>query len=175
LQEHHDDGSGMVPWNNVVIHQSDPAAIVYSSGTTGRAKAVELTLCNLICSFAVLGPGSGCGWGAVAHRAHLPRAYGFIFCLRAVLAAQTLVLHTTKRLNATRDLLSKVGRYRVTRLALAPPTLLAIVQAAEETVNCGGASISPENVRRFNLKFPHVCLLQVGFTAASPNWFLLLQ
>jgi 4-coumarate--CoA ligase len=175
LQEPSDD-SDVVPWADVVIHQSDPAAILYSSGTTGLAKAVELTHRNIISSAAAL--------GVVAAEVLLLsvpafHVYGFVFCLRAVLAAQTLVMYTAKRFSA-RDLLTALARYRVARLALAPPTLLAIVQAAEDNpmiartttlqaANCGGASISPELARRFNLKFPHICLLQVGFAAASSN------
>jgi acyl-CoA synthetase (AMP-forming)/AMP-acid ligase II len=69
--------------------------------------------------------------------------------------------------------LEAVGRFRVTRLALAPPALLAIVRTAEgnesvasstatlQSVLCGGASLSPELVRRFSQKFPHACVTQV--------------
>ncbi|KAK3119978.1 hypothetical protein QOZ80_9AG0678930 [Eleusine coracana subsp. coracana] len=165
LQEPHD---GMVLGNDGVVHQSDTAGILFSSGTTGCAKAVEITHRNLISSAAAPGVVAS---EVLLLTVPLFHVYGFVFCLRTVLAAQKLVLYTAKRFNAG-DLLAVIGRYRVSRIALAPPTLLAIVQAAEEdnsmiahtatlqVVTCGGASISPELVRRFKHKFPHVCLLQ---------------
>ncbi|KAL6878414.1 hypothetical protein ACP4OV_012584 [Aristida adscensionis] len=106
--------------------------------------------------------------------------YGFVYCLRAVLAAQTLVLSTARRLDAT-ALLTAVGRFQVARLALALPALLAIVRAVEEdeamvahaatlqAVNCGGAPVATELTRRFWHKFPNACLLQettAGFCRA---------
>ncbi|TVU25687.1 hypothetical protein EJB05_28192, partial [Eragrostis curvula] len=178
LQETHDDGV-MIPGNDVVIQQSDPAGILYSSGTTGRAKAVELTHRNLISSTATLGIVAD---EVVLLPVPIFHVYGFVFCLRAVLAAQTLVLYTAKRFSA-REVLATVERLRVARLALAPPTLLAIVQAAEEdnsviahtttlqVATCGGASVSPELVRRFKLKFPHVCLVQgYGLTETTAGF-----
>ncbi|XP_062182478.1 4-coumarate--CoA ligase-like 7 [Phragmites australis] len=178
LQEPNDDG-GMVPWTDLVIQQSDPAVILYSSGTTGRAKAVVLTHRNLIASAAPLGFVAA---EVVMLTVPIFHVYGFVFCLRAVLAAQTLVLHTARKFNA-RAVVAAVGRFRVTRLALAPPSLLAIVQAAEEdnsviaqtatlqAVNCGGSSIAPEFIRRFSHKFSHVCLLQgYGLTETTAGF-----
>lgn len=183
LQEPHDENNGMVPGNGVLIHQSDTAGILFSSGTTARAKAVELTHCNLISSAAVLGVGGAAEVLLLA--VPIFHIYGFMFCLRAVLAAQKLVLYTARRFNA-KELVTLVGRYRVTRIALAAPTLLAMVQATEEddsliphtttlqAVNCGGSAISPELARRFKLRFPHVCLLQVGFASAPRIWYFSL-
>uniref|UniRef100_A0A0A9BAY2 4-coumarate--CoA ligase n=1 Tax=Arundo donax TaxID=35708 RepID=A0A0A9BAY2_ARUDO len=173
------DDDGAVPWTDVVIHQSDPAAILYSSGTTGRAKAVVLTHRNLIASAAAPGVAAA---EVVLLAVPIFHVYGFVFCLRAVLAAQTLVLYTARRFNAG-EVLSAVGRFQVTRLALAPPALRAIVRAAEEdnsvtartatlqAVTCGGASTAPELIRRFSHKFPHVCLLQgYGLTETTAGF-----
>lgn len=154
-----------------VICQSDPAAILYSSGTTGSAKAVVLTHRNLMTSRVMPGPAPPDE--VLMLTVPLFHVYGFVFCLRPVLAAQTLVLHTARRFD-TRVVLAAVGRFRVTRLALAPPALLAIVRTAEgdesvaasaatlQVVLCGGASLSPELIRRFSHKFPHVYVSQVG-------------
>lgn len=162
-----------------MIYQSDPAAILYSSGTTGRAKAAVLTHRNLMTSGAM---------PAVATAAVLMltvpifHVYGFVFCLRAAMAAQTLVLYTARKFDA-RVVLGAVGRFRVTRLVLAPPALLAIVRAAEEdesviagaatlqVVNCGGASVAAELIRRFLHKFPHVCVAQgYGLTESTAGF-----
>ncbi|KAL6642478.1 hypothetical protein ACP70R_020659 [Stipagrostis hirtigluma subsp. patula] len=163
----------------VVIHQSDPAAILYSSGTTGRAKAVVLTHRNLISSAATPGMVTAEVLMLTVPIFHI---YGFAFCLRAPLSAQTLVLHTARRFDAT-AVLAAMERFRVTRLALAPPALLAIVRAVEEdatmiaraatlqAVTCGGAPIAAELIRRFLDKFPNTCVLQgYGLTETTAGF-----
>ncbi|KAG8089699.1 hypothetical protein GUJ93_ZPchr0011g28940 [Zizania palustris] len=161
----------------VVICQSDPAAILYSSGTTGRAKAVLLTHRNIMASTTMAAAAKMAA--VVLLTVPMFHVYGFVFSLRAALAAQTLVLHTARRFDA-RAVLASVGRFQVTHIALAPPSMLAIVRAAEEdesatagmatlqAVNCGGASIAPDLIRRFLHKFPGVCLSQgYGLTETS--------
>ncbi|KAL6854280.1 hypothetical protein ACP4OV_019183 [Aristida adscensionis] len=170
LQEREPDGGGAAAGagTDAGIHQSDPAAILYSSGTTGRAKAVVLTHRNLIAASGTPGAATA---DVLMLAVPLFHIYGFAFSLRAPLLAQTLVLHTARRFDAGAAL-AAVGRFGVTRLAVAPPALLAIVRAAEEdgavvaraatlqAVNCGGASIAAELVRRFLRRFPNACLLQ---------------
>lgn len=71
----------------------------------------------------------------------------------------------------------------MTRLALAPPSLLAIVRTAEDdesvtasaatlqVVLCGGAALSPGLIRRFSHKFPHICVLQgYGLTETTAGF-----
>jgi acyl-CoA synthetase (AMP-forming)/AMP-acid ligase II len=154
-----------------VIHQSDPAAILYSSGTTGRAKGVVLTHRNLMTS-RVMAASAPAAPEVLLLTVPLFHVYGFVFCLRPVMSANTVVFHTARRFDP-RAVLEAVGRFRVTRLALAPPALLAIVRTAEgdesvasstatlQSVLCGGASLSPELVWRFSQKFPHACVTQV--------------
>lgn len=164
-----------------VIHQSDPAAILYSSGTTGRAKAVVLTHRNLMAS-RIMAAAAPPATEALLLTVPVFHVYGFVFCLRLVMSSYTLVLHTARRFDARR-VLEAVGRFRVTRLALAPPAVLAIARAAEDdesvtsnaamlqTVLCGGASLSPELVRRFSQKFPHVILVQgYGLTETTAGF-----
>jgi acyl-CoA synthetase (AMP-forming)/AMP-acid ligase II len=157
-----------------VIHQSDPAAILYSSGTTGRAKAVVLTHRNLMTS-RVMAASAPAAPEVLLLTVPVFHVYGFVLCFRPVMAANTLVLHTARRFDP-RAVLEAIGRFRVTRLALAPPALLAIAKTAEgdesvaasaatlQSVLCGGASVSPELIRRFLQKFPHVCVTQVSFS-----------
>jgi len=169
------DEDGAAAGTDVVTHQSDPAAILYSSGTTGRAKAVVLTHRNLMASDATRAAATA---EVLMLAVPLFHVYGFTFCLRVAPSASTLVLHTARRFDG-REVLAAVGRFGATRLALAPPAVLAIVRAAEEdealiaraaklqAVNCGGAPLATELFRRFLHKFPGVCLLQVDFAAAK--------
>uniref|UniRef100_A0A0D9XR83 4-coumarate--CoA ligase n=1 Tax=Leersia perrieri TaxID=77586 RepID=A0A0D9XR83_9ORYZ len=179
----------------VAVRQSDPAAILYSSGTTGRAKAVLLTHRNLIASAAmpVTASASAAAAAAAANVVILLAVpmfhiYGFMFCLRAAMAGQTLVVYTGTAARGrgrfdARAVLAAVARFRVTRVAMAPPSVLAIVRAAEEdgsvtagtaslqAVNCGGASISPDLIRRFSRKFPGVSLSQgYGMTETTAGF-----
>nr|CAB3471947.1 unnamed protein product [Digitaria exilis] len=188
LPHHHEDEDAA----GVMIHQSDPAAILYSSGTTGSAKAVVITHRNLIAmASSAAAPGTEAAADVLLLTVPMFHVYGFVFCLRTVVVAQqTLVLHTARRFNAM-DVLGAVGRFRVTRLALAPPALLGIVQAAEaddsvaaahtaamtlQAVTCGGASVAPELTRRFSRKFPNVCLFQgYGLTEATTGFCRLIE
>ncbi|CAM0145423.1 unnamed protein product [Urochloa decumbens] len=164
---------------DVVIHQSDTAAILYSSGTTGRAKAVALTHRNLIASNATR---AGLATEVLMIAVPIFHIYGFTFCLRLAPSANTLVLHTARRFDSS-AVLAAVGRFGVTRLALAPPALLAIVRAAEkdetliaraatlQVVNCGGAPMATGLFWRFSHKFPDVCLLQgYGLTETTSGF-----
>jgi len=80
-----------------------------------------------------------------------------------------------------------MGRFGVTRLALAPPALLAIVRTAEEAnagaaahvatllaVNCGGAPLAADLIARFSRTLPGVGVTQVGFSLLQVHvfWFL---
>ncbi|KAG0541367.1 hypothetical protein BDA96_02G010400 [Sorghum bicolor] len=167
----------------VVVRQSDPAAVLYSSGTTGRAKAVVLTHRNLIASNATRAPVAG---GTLMLAVPLFHIYGFAFCLRAASAAHTLLLHTARGRFDAAAVLAAMGRFGVTRLALAPPALLAIVRAAEEeanactaaariatlkAVNCGGAPVSADLIARFSRMFPGVSVSQgYGLTETTSGF-----
>ncbi|KAJ1287398.1 hypothetical protein BS78_02G007100 [Paspalum vaginatum] len=165
----------------VIVQQSDPAAILYSSGTTGRAKAVVLTHRNLMASNSTRA-------AATEEVLMLPlplfHIYAFTFCLRVATSAHTVVLHTARRFDA-RAVLAAVARFGVTRLALAPPAMLAIVRAAEEdetvvsavaatrlqSVSFGGAPTAPELLTRFSRKFPGVSLVQgYGLTETTSGF-----
>lgn len=164
-EPHGEDSNGT---GAVVVRQSDPAAVLYSSGTTGRGKAVVVTHRNLMACNAMRAAAPDVLMLAVP----LFHIYGFTFCLRVATSANTLVLHTARRFDAA-AVLAAVRRFGVTRLALAPPALLTIVRAAEEhggegvatlkAVNCGGAPVAADLFSRFSRKFPGVILSQVWF------------
>ncbi|KAL6890267.1 hypothetical protein ACP4OV_009030 [Aristida adscensionis] len=147
LQQPPHGGAAVLPETDAAIRQADAAAILGSSGTTGCAKAAVLAHRNLI---------------AVP----MFHVYGFMFCLRAALAAQTLVLHTAaaRRLDAP-AVLAAVATFRVARLALSPPALLAGGGGRRcgggRVVTCGGVPTAAGLVRRFLRKFPDACLFLV--------------
>uniref|UniRef100_A0A804Q617 4-coumarate--CoA ligase n=2 Tax=Zea mays TaxID=4577 RepID=A0A804Q617_MAIZE len=164
----------------VVVRQSDPAAVLYSSGTTGRAKAVVLTHGNLMASNVTRAPAAG---ETLMLAVPLFHVYGFTFCLRAASAAHTLVLPAARRRFDAAAVLGAVERFEVTRLALAPPALLAIVRAAEEdaaaparaaslqAVRCGGAPVAADLIARFSRVFPGVSLAQgYGLTETTAGF-----
>ncbi|XP_066389260.1 4-coumarate--CoA ligase-like 7 isoform X1 [Miscanthus floridulus] len=177
----HDEPEDDVAAAAAVVRQSDPAAVLYSSGTTGRAKAVVITHRNLMPCTATQAPPPGPEVFMVA--VPLFHIYGFILCLKGVSAAHTLVLHTARRRFDATAVLPDIPRFGVTRLALAPPALLAIVRAAEEdaaaiarvatlkAVTCGGAPVAADLIARFSRKFPGVSLVQgYGLTETTSSF-----
>ncbi|XP_066393050.1 4-coumarate--CoA ligase-like 7 isoform X2 [Miscanthus floridulus] len=181
LHDESEDGTGA---ELVVVRQSDPAAVLYSSGTTGRAKAVVLTHRNIIASNVTRAPAATETLMLAVPLFHI---YGFTFCLRAASPAHTLVLHTARARFDAAAVLAAMGRFGVTRLALAPPALLAIVRAAEEdaaaaaaaptrvatlkTVNCGGAPVAADLIARFSRMFPGVSVTQgYGLTETTAGF-----
>ncbi|KAJ4794542.1 4-coumarate--CoA ligase-like 4 [Rhynchospora pubera] len=170
---------------NRVIYQSDPAAILYSSGTTGRVKGVMITHRNFIVGLAPL-------VAAVRNRTMpavlmltvpLFHIYGFVYVLKTVALVETVVMQT-ERFNA-RQTLGAVEQFRVTNLPLAPPALLALVRIAEEEglkwdlsslqmVYCSGAPLGKELIHRFSRCFPSVQFGQgYGMTESAGGCFRL--
>lgn len=110
------------------VRQSHAAAILYSSGTTGRVKGAVLTHRNLIARTSqFVAPAAA---ATLMLTVPLFHAYGFVFCLKAVAAGDTAAIQT-ERFDVKRAL-AAVGRFRVTNLALAPPAPLAILWLYEE-------------------------------------------
>ncbi|XP_057486512.1 4-coumarate--CoA ligase-like 9 [Actinidia eriantha] len=161
----------------VNISQSDTAAILYSSGTTGNFKGVELTHRNFISSLAgtqacrPVRPSSAVILCAVPYF-HM---YGFICCVRAVAMGDGLV--TMGRFDL-RLMIKAIGDFRVSHLALAPPIVVAMVKEGDfmdgydlsslEAVVSGGAPLPIAVVERFKKRFPKVQLTQgYGLTEST--------
>ena len=157
------------------VLQSDPATILYSSGTTGRVKGVVLSHRNWISALA--------GGSLLRQERASPtvtmctvpffHVYGFGLCLRAMALGQSIV--TVERVNSS-SLMKAVREFRVTNLAVAPPVIVMLANGSDfeddcdmsslEAVLCGGAPLSTAVIEKFTERFPNVQLAQVRFT-----WF----
>ncbi|TVU43241.1 hypothetical protein EJB05_09689, partial [Eragrostis curvula] len=166
----------------VLVKQSDTAAVLYSSGTTGRVKAVAVTHRNLV---AMLCSGKA-NWERTAREAAeagdspppptvalvpLPlfHMFGFMTLLRIACMAETAVL-MAGRFDLTAALRA-VERHRVTLLPAAPPLLVAMAKSDEARrrdlsslrfVAVGGAPLGREVAERFVAVFPNVIIVQAG-------------
>lgn len=161
----------------VRVSQSDPAMILYSSGTTGRVKGVVLTHRNWISAVA--------GANVLRQERASPtvtmctvpyfHVYGCGLCMRAVALGQSVV--AIERLNV-RSLMSAVQEFRVTHLAVAPPVIVMMANGGDlvdgcdlrslEAVLCGGAPVSTAVIERFTKRFPNVQVTQAyGLTETT--------
>uniref|UniRef100_A0A5B6YHV7 Putative 4-coumarate CoA ligase n=1 Tax=Davidia involucrata TaxID=16924 RepID=A0A5B6YHV7_DAVIN len=162
----------------VEVSQSDIAAIMYSSGTTGQVKGVMLTHRNLIAIVA-----DYYAWRRREERV-LPavelltmpyfHVYGFFYSLKSVALSETVVVMERFDL---KKMLRSVEEFRVTNVALSPPVVVAMTKGdmAEgydlkslEKVGCGGAPLGKDGIAAFTAKFPTVLLWQgYGLTEST--------
>ncbi|GMI95191.1 hypothetical protein like AT5G63380 [Hibiscus trionum] len=158
----------------VKVNQSDTAAILYSSGTTGRVKGVMMTHRNLIAKMAVTrffntnrgesneDPPPSVTFFTVP----LFHVFGFFMLLAAALSANSVVM--LERFDFE-QMLRAVEKYKVTSMPVSPPLVLAFVKSALtknydlsslQGLGCGGAPLGEDIAQRFNDKFPNVLLVQ---------------
>ncbi|KAL2492273.1 4-coumarate--CoA ligase-like 9 [Abeliophyllum distichum] len=158
----------------VSIQQSDPAAIFYSSGTTGKAKAVVLTHRNFIAMLA------GLYYNKLANAEQakqemnmnihpvllftLPlfHVYGFFMLMRAASLGESLVL--MEKFDFVK-MLEAVEKYRVTFIPVTPPLVVAMAKSdlvvkydlsSLQRLGCGGAPLGKEVAERFKVRLPSV-------------------
>ncbi|KAF8390606.1 hypothetical protein HHK36_025133 [Tetracentron sinense] len=165
----------------VEVLQSDPSAILYSSGTTGRVKGVVLTHRNWISAAA----GSYAGQpvraspAVVLCTAPYFHVYGFLYCVKAAVVRESAVV--MERFDVGM-MMRAIGEFKVTHVAVAPPVVLAMVKADSvmdgydlsslEAVLCGGAPLRKELIQRFKKRFPNVSLAQAyGLTETTAGTF----
>ncbi|XP_012489008.1 4-coumarate--CoA ligase-like 9 isoform X2 [Gossypium raimondii] len=165
------DGNVM---KRIKVNQSDSAAILYSSGTTGRVKGVMMSHRNLIAMMAAIhhhntieADGSDNPPRSVTFfTVPLFHVFGFFMLLGAVLSADTVVL--TERFEFA-EMLRAIEKYKVTFMPVSPPLVLAFVKSiltkkfdlsSLQVLGCGGAPLGREVAQLFNEKFPNVLLLQ---------------
>ncbi|KAI7727293.1 hypothetical protein M8C21_027565, partial [Ambrosia artemisiifolia] len=165
------------------ISQSDTAAILYSSGTTGNTKGVRLTHRNIISSIAgAMTAGRKLTSFVKNNRVCLCtvpyfHVYGFTLCIRMVASGESLV--SMARFDM-RVMVKAIEEFRVCNMAVAPPVVVAMVDgnnegvvkggdwSSMETVFSGGAPLTVAVIRKFKRRFPGVGLVQTyGLTETT--------
>ncbi|KAK9108429.1 hypothetical protein Syun_024440 [Stephania yunnanensis] len=156
---------------NRAVKQGDTAAILYSSGTTGRIKGVELSHRNFIAVLAGYGEikaerGAEAPHPVALFTVPLFHVFGFFMCLRGIAMGETLVL--MERFDLV-GMLKAIERYRVTYMPVSPPLVVAMAKldvvkkfdlSSLELVGCGGAPLGKEVSERFTSRFPHIEITQ---------------
>ncbi|KAK4431042.1 4-coumarate--CoA ligase-like 7 [Sesamum alatum] len=145
--------------------QSDAAAILYSSGTTGTSKGVVLTHSNFISVITLL------KWSVDVSKAHddvflcfipLFHIYGLVFFgLGLFCSGTTTVL--MQRFDF-QGMLEAINNHKVSNIPAVPPVILGLVKyngggydlSSLRRVGSGAAPLSKEVADAFRVKFPWV-------------------
>ncbi|PRQ39966.1 putative AMP-dependent synthetase/ligase, AMP-binding enzyme domain-containing protein [Rosa chinensis] len=166
----------------VRFSQSHTAAVLYSSGTTGAVKGVELTHRNwisvLASAFAVRNPTAPPAVMLCA----VPffHVYGFGVCMRVLGFGETLASISGRfDLRAT---LRAVEEFRISHVSWAPPVVVAVVKLGSEidgydlsslqVVACGGAPLAKSVIDKLKKRLPNVQVAQgYGLTETTGRVF----
>ncbi|RCV38055.1 hypothetical protein SETIT_8G111200v2 [Setaria italica] len=174
---HNEDRGEVLALETAVVHQSETAAIQYSSGTTGRVKAAALSHRN----FTAMAAGSH----ALAHKprhgrdrmllgAPMFHSLGFYYALKGIALGQTTVLVTdTVARRGVKGVVEAAERWAVSEMTASPPVVIGMAKErcdleALERVVCGGAPLPTTAAEMFRRRFPNVDLcMGYGSTEAG--------
>nr|CAB3494141.1 unnamed protein product [Digitaria exilis] len=165
----------LLPPPPVEVRLSDVAAISYSSGTTGRMKAVAQSHRRLIASSlqAIAARPRAPGGHAVTSLLGVPmfHSYGFYMLKRGVAMAETTAVVTAPRGGGAAAVVAAAARCGATQMFVAPPVVVAMARRGGVgpegfpdlvRVVCGGAPLSSAAASAFHEKFPDVELSLTG-------------
>ncbi|EEF51823.1 4-coumarate--CoA ligase-like 9 [Ricinus communis] len=157
----------------VSVNQSDPAAILYSSGTTGKVKGVSLTHRNIIALISGFyhnkgqtDPNEPEPEPVSLFTLPLFHVFGFFMLVRAFAMGETVVL--MERFDFE-GMLRAVEKYKVAFMPVSPPLIVALVKSDLTKkydlssllfLGCGGAPLGKDVSDRFKDKFPQVEISQ---------------
>nr|QTO31268.1 4-coumarate-CoA ligase [Ocimum kilimandscharicum] len=164
------------------IKQNDTAAILYSSGTTGKSKGVMLTHGNFIAMIELFVrfeaslydyPSTANVYLAVVPMFHV---YGLSLFVLGLLSLGSTVV-TMRKFDGD-EMVRAIDRYGVTHLHAVPPILVALTKRAKNTdgngfrslrqVSCGAAPLSEKSIVELIEALPHVDFIQgYGMTEST--------
>ncbi|KAK0588838.1 hypothetical protein LWI29_006086 [Acer saccharum] len=166
--------------DRVTVSQSDLAAIMFSSGTTGKVKGVMLTHRNLTAQVAI-----ACSFwqqrespAVMLYTMPYFHIFGFFYCFKSVALSEVVVV--MERFDMM-NMLKAVEEFRVTHTALTPPVVVAMSKggltdgydlSSLEGVLCGAAPLGKDAIAAFTARFPKVGMVQgYGLTESSGSIF----
>ncbi|KAI8547009.1 hypothetical protein RHMOL_Rhmol07G0163200 [Rhododendron molle] len=165
-----------------VIRQEDTTAIMYSSGTTGTCKGVVLTHRNLISMIELFVRFEASQYGYSSeenvHLVVMPmfHIYGLSHSVLGLLSLGSTVV-VMRKFDAD-EMVTAIGRYRVTHFTAVPLLLVALTAKAKSVegtvwkslkqVCCGAAPVTRKSIEDFVQTLPHVDFIQgYGMTEST--------
>jgi len=156
-----------------VVSQSDVAALLYSSGTTGRSKGVMLTHRNFI-AMAMAGVADQDFYGEGKNVFLCLEPMQHVMGLAVIMYTQLRRGNTVVSMSGRFDLektLAAVEKFRVTHLFVAPPVMVELVKRHQvvsgydlsslKQLACGAAPLEKDVMQACAAILPHVEIIQV--------------
>ncbi|CAN1267959.1 4-coumarate--CoA ligase-like 9 [Linum perenne] len=148
------------------VRQSDTAAILYSSGTTGKVKGVRLSHRSVIALTREFELGQVEPHPVSLMTVPLFHVFGFFMLVKAIAIGETVVL--MQRFDFE-GMLRAVEKYRVTYMPVSPPIIVGMLKSELTkkydlsslfVLGCGGAPLGKDVAEKFMEKFPNVDIIQ---------------